>query len=205
MRERDTAWLGPSTTRRRIRATRAVAALALIVASTSVVSVAAARGSGCATAHTAVTATSRPALQHAVVCLINQQRRRRGLPALREDARLDRSAQGWTNTMVARHDFSHGPNFAARISAAGFHWSSAGENIATGFLTPAAVVDAWMASTGHCHNILGPTYRYVGTGVSQRAIRGYGSGGGTWTQDFGLLRGQAPASGNWAPANGCPY
>ena len=111
----------------------------------------------CANANAAVGAVSRQATKAAVVCLINKQRTDRGLPALHESGLLDRSAQGWTNTMVATGAFTHGANFAGRISAVGFQWSSAGENIATGFLTPRAVVAGWMASTGHCQNILNPT------------------------------------------------
>ena len=68
--------------------------------------------------------------------------------------------------MVASDVFSHGTNFAARISAVGYVWRAAGENIATGFQTPRGVVNAWMASTGHCQNILNPTYGNVGTGIS---------------------------------------
>jgi hypothetical protein len=48
-------------------------------------------------------------------------------------------------------------------------------------------------------------YRYVGTGVSDSSISGYSTLAGTWTQDFGLLMGQHAASGNWGPAEGCPY
>ena len=177
---------------------------AVLIGSAATVSPSTVLGSACAGARTAVAATSRVALQHAVVCVVNQQRRHHGLVALREDGRLDRSAQGWTNTMVAHHVFSHGTNFARRLSSVGFRWSSAGENIATGFSTPAAVVRAWMASPGHCENILNPTYRYVGTGVSARGVGAY-SGGGTWTQDFGLLAGQRPLPGDWGPARGCPY
>jgi uncharacterized protein YkwD len=163
------------------------------------------RGWGCAGARTPIGRASRALLQRAVVCLIDVQRRHRGLPGLRENARLNRSAQGWTNVMVTHRDFSHGADFAARISAVGFNWSNVGENIATGYRTPAAVVRAWMASKGHCQNILNPVYRYVGTGVSGSSISGYSTLAGTWTQDFGLLMGQHPASGNWRPAEGCPY
>jgi uncharacterized protein YkwD len=186
-------------------AVRAVAVIAVAVASMSLVSVATARGRGCAKAHSPIAVTSRGALQRATVCLINEQREERGLPGLTENARLNRSAQGWTNTMVSLRDFTHGADFAARISAVGFRWSSAGENIATGFNTPAAVVQGWMASTGHCQNILNPRFRSVGTGVSPRPVAGLSSGGGTWTQDFGLGMGQAPASADWGPAQGCPY
>jgi uncharacterized protein YkwD len=179
--------------------------LAMLVASMSFVSVAAAKAQGCAAAHTTIAHASRAQLQRAVVCLVNQQRHSRGLPGLRENSRLNRSAQGWTNVMVTHRDFSHGADFAARISAVGFDWSNVGENIATGYAAPVTVVQAWMASKGHCQNILNPMYRYVGTGVSNKSISGYSTLAGTWTQDFGLLMGQHGASGNWGPAEGCPY
>jgi uncharacterized protein YkwD len=163
------------------------------------------RSGSCAATRTPIARASRAALQRAVVCLVNKERHRHGLPGLRENARLNRSAQGWTNVMVTHRDFSHGADFAARISAVGFDWSNVGENIATGYKTPAAVVKAWMASKGHCQNILNPMYREVGTGVADRSIAGYSSLSGTWTQDFGLLMGQHAASGNWGPAEGCPY
>jgi uncharacterized protein YkwD len=184
--------------RRFATATAAILVLALV----SFAPAASAHGRGCAHAHSSIQRTSHRTLQRAVVCLINQQRRSHHLPALAASSRLNRSAQGWTNAMVSHRYFSHGADFAARISAVGFDWSNVGENIATGYGTPAAVVRGWMASTGHCQNILSPTFRNVGTGLAKRAIIGRG---GTWTQDFGLWMGQHPASGNWGPADGCPY
>lgn len=148
---------------------------------------------------------SRAALKRAVVCLINQQRRRHGLPALREDRRLDRSAQRWTNTMASHREFTHGTDFAGRISAAGVNWGAAGENIATGFATPRQVVDAWMASPGHCANILSPLYSLVGTGVVRRDVPPARRRTAAWTQDFALPMGARQPSGNWGAANGCPY
>jgi uncharacterized protein YkwD len=145
------------------------------------------------------------ALKAAVVCLINHDRAAHGLPALHASNRLNRSAQGWTNAMVDGNFFSHGGDFAGRISAVGFNWASAGENIATGYATPRQVVAGWMASTGHCQNILNPDFRDVGTGVRWRGLRGYGTGPGTWTEDFALPMGQRPMSGNTGPMHGCPY
>jgi uncharacterized protein YkwD len=139
-------------------------------------------------------------LKVAVVCLINQQRVGNGLPALKEDSRLDRSSQGWTNTMVATNQFTHGSNFSARITAAGFIWETAGENIATGYPTPASVVAGWMASPGHCRNILDPQFSSVGTGIAGHGIAPFGSGPSTWTQDFATPMG-APMGSNWGPAN----
>ena len=164
----------------------------------------AARAAVCPYAYGSVGRTPRAYLQQAVVCLINVERTGRGLPALRENSRLDRSAQSWTDVMVSQDEFTHGSDFAARISAVGYNWSTAGENIATGFATPAAVVRGWMASAGHCRNILTPTFAAVGTGISARGISGHGNVG-TWTQDFGLWMGSRPPSGNWGPAEGCPY
>jgi len=160
---------------------------------------------GCANANAVVGRASDQALRTAVVCLVNEQRTSRNLPPLHASRLLDRSAQDWTNAMVTSDVFSHGTNFAARISAAGYVWRAAGENIATGFQTPRSVVNGWMASTGHCQNILNPTYSNVGTGISSHPVKGWASGAGTWTQDFALSMFRSPPSGNWGPANGCPY
>ncbi len=156
----------------------------------------------CAGATDAIAGSTTSAMRAAVVCLINQQRTSRGLPGLTASSKLDRSAQDWTNELVSHHEFSHGADFAERITATGFHWSQAGENIATGYPTPTSVVAGWMQSTGHCQNILSPNFQYVGTGVRLGATV---VSPGTWTQDFGLLMGQRPPSSNDAPAAGCPY
>jgi uncharacterized protein YkwD len=160
---------------------------------------------GCPNANRPATRSTIPAMRTAVVCLINQERAAHGLPALRADRRLNDSSQSWSNRMVATRTFTHGTNFAGRISAAGFRWSSAGENIATGFMTPRQVVNGWMASTGHCENILSPTYRDVGTGVNRHAIGGYSSGPATWTQDFALPMGKSAPSRSFGPMDRCPY
>jgi uncharacterized protein YkwD len=203
---RDTARGCQSLARAWVQTKRNVVGLATFAAVTTVVlmPVASAEARGCRQANTPITAASRHQLQHAVVCLINQQRTERHLPRLHASRRLNRSAQGWTNAMVRQDSFTHGGDFAARITAVGFDWSMAGENIAAGYDTPASVVRGWMASTGHCQNILSPSFADVGTGVSARSIPGSG-GAGTWTQDFGLPMGQHAPSGNSGPAGGCPY
>jgi uncharacterized protein YkwD len=159
----------------------------------------------CAGANASVGNTSPDVLRSAVVCLINQQRAVHHLPLLQASPLLNHSAQDWTNAMVSTDQFSHGVNFAGRISAAGYVWRSAGENIATGYSTPRTVVHAWMASTGHCQNILNPTYRNVGTGISSHPVRGFANGLGTWTQDFALGMHQSTPSGNFGPMDRCPY
>ncbi len=144
------------------------------------------------------------AARAAVVCLFNRQRTGRGLPPLKQAGKLDRSAQGWTDHMVASGDFSHGNDFASRFTAEGYHWRAAGENIAAGQETPAAVVAAWMASTGHCRNILDPDFRDVGIGLSTKPVR-WDTAPVTWTADFGTRMGQSLPSHDTKPADGCPY
>jgi uncharacterized protein YkwD len=158
----------------------------------------------CANADAPVSQTSTSQLRPAVVCLINKARQAHGLPSLSASSRLNHSAQNWTDTMVATGQFDHGDP-GARVSAVGFNWSTVGENIATGFTTPRRVVAAWMASQGHCMNILDPVYTQVGTGVNRSPVSGFASIPGTWTQDVGLWMGARSPSDNWGPADHCPY
>ena len=209
--------VGPQPTRiaRHLRP-RSVLATLILVGSAALATVPAAtataparpashKHAACAGANARVGRASTQVLRAAVVCLINQERAAHHLPVLTASPLLNNSAQRWTNAMVSSDQFTHGMNFAGRISAAGYDWRSAGENIATGFATPRSVVAAWMASTGHCQNILNPSYRNIGTGVSRGVVKGFATGVGTWTQDFALGMHQSAPSGNYGPASGCPY
>lgn len=105
--------------------------------------------------------------------------------------------------MVRIGQFTHGTSFWSRISDVGYPWSDVGENIAAGFETPRDVVAAWMASTGHCENILSPTFADVGIGLNSSRLGPYRPA--TWTEDFALRMGHQAPSHNNAPARGCPY
>jgi uncharacterized protein YkwD len=159
----------------------------------------------CPNANAVAAAAPRQAMRDAVRCLVNKQRAAHGLPPLRASAQLTRAAQGWSDEMVGRRTFSHGSDFAGRISNAGYDWAAAAENIATGLATPRAVVRAWMADPIHCQNILNPSYRDLGVGVNGHPVAGAASAPATWTQDFGLSMFQSPPANNWGPASGCPY
>ena len=58
----------------------------------------------------------------------------------------------------------------------GITYNYAGENIATGYATPDAVVTAWMNSAGHRANILSSNFTRMGIG--------YVEDGNYWTQWF---------------------
>ncbi len=120
----------------------------------------------------------------AVVNLVNQQRAQNGCRALNSDSRLAKAARGHSADMAARGYFDHttpdGVSFSARITAAGYRWSAAAENIASGQPDPASVMNAWMNSPGHRANILNCAYRDIGVGLAYDSRRTP-----FWTQDFG--------------------
>ena len=143
-----------------------------------------------ALAATPAIGSSRPAeaatvsVQNQVIQLVNVQRAKVGCRALVLDARLSRAAQAHSIDMAKRRYFSHtsldGRTFAQRIRAQGYTCSLIGENIAAGYPTPKAVMDAWMKSPGHKANILSCRYKAIGVGSAVGGPYRY-----YWTQDFG--------------------
>lgn len=107
--------------------------------------------------------------------------------ALTWNARLQQAATGHSQDMVKNNFFSHtsydGRTFVTRINNVGYNWSSIGENIAAGQPTVIAVVDGWMASDGHCKNIMNPNFKEVGVacvpGTAANTYKKY------WTMDLG--------------------
>ena len=178
------------------------------LARASVVAHAAGVADGCANASVPATNAASRAMRDAVVCLVNHERALYHLPALKQVHKLTVSAQNYTAEMVRDDFFSHtapnGSTPGARIAATGYHWSWAGENIASGFPTPLAVVTGWMHSQGHCYNMLAPVFSDIGVGVIANAVSS-ASEPSTWTQDFGLPAGAHAPSGDWGPANSCPH
>ena len=131
----------------------------------------------------------------AVVCLMNEERARRGVGPLDADARLDKAAKRHSTDMRKHRYFDHvspaGRTDVHRARAAGYgRFRSLGENLAwgTGVLaTPRSIVRSWMDSAGHRRNILDPGFRDVGVGIALGApVRGH-SGGATYTADFGSI------------------
>lgn len=90
--------------------------------------------------------------------------------ALSANADTEEAAHRHTDWMQANRTMSHsgdsGSNAGSRLTAAGYHWSAVGENVAMGQATPAAVVAAWLASPGHCANIMNATFVDVGFGFA---------------------------------------
>ncbi|MGW0883211.1 sigma-70 family RNA polymerase sigma factor [Streptomyces sp. NPDC002671] len=118
-----------------------------------------------------------------VVALVNKERAAAGCDPVTENPQLEKAAQAHSDDMAARNFFDHtnpdGADPGQRITAAGYRWSTYGENIARGQQTAQSVMDSWMNSPGHRANILNCGFKNLGVGVHK------GTGGPWWTQDFG--------------------
>jgi uncharacterized protein YkwD len=106
--------------------------------------------------------------------------------ALTGDARLDAAAMTHTRDMTGANFFSHtgsdGSTVGVRVTRAGYTWTAVGENIAAGQRTAQEVVDGWLASPGHCSNIMSANFRHMGIAALNCATCTYPI---YWTQDFG--------------------
>ncbi len=118
-----------------------------------------------------------------VVSLVNAERAKVGCSPVTSNGLLDAAAQGHSDDMAARGFFDHtnpdGKGPGERITAAGYRWSTYGENIAYGQQDAAAVMDSWMHSDGHRKNILNCSFKEIGIGINKAP------GGPRWTQVFG--------------------
>lgn len=106
------------------------------------------------------------------------------------NAALTQASLAHSDDMVAGNFFSHtgsdGSNSGQRVATAGYVWQAVGENIAAGQPGVAVVVAGWMASPGHCANIMQERFRDIGVAC----VRG---GPGNiyptyWTMSLGLAR-----------------
>ena len=112
----------------------------------------------------------------AIVCVQNRHRRAHGLRSLHFSRKLQRAAVKHARDMVRRNYFGHvsfgGRTVMDRVGRTGYgRRFAAGENIFYGLPprpSPAKVVAAWMASSGHRHQILNPGWREVGIGTIMR-------------------------------------
>lgn len=124
------------------------------------------------------------ALEDQVVALVNKRRTRAGCRTLRSNEKLRLSARTHSVGMAQYRTMTHflpgEAGLGERITFAGYRgWRRLAENVATGYGSPKAVMQAWMASPGHRANILDCRLRHLGVGVVVQGDRIW------WTQDFG--------------------
>lgn len=115
-----------------------------------------------------------------VVALVNEQRAANGLSPLTLNTELSNVARVKSQDMHDNNYFDHtSPTYGSpfdMLASFGISYRAAGENIAMGYATPEAVMEAWMNSPGHRANILNSSYTQIGVG--------YVADGSYWTQEF---------------------
>ncbi|MEU9372148.1 CAP domain-containing protein [Streptomyces avermitilis] len=119
-----------------------------------------------------------------IVTLVNSERSKAGCSPVTLNAKLSKAAQDHSADMASHKNMSHtgsdGSDPSARITRAGYSWSSYGENVAYGYSSPEQVMAGWMSSPGHKRNILDCGFKEIGVGLAQP--------NSYWTQDFGTAR-----------------
>jgi len=120
--------------------------------------------------------------QQHMLDLINQERSKVGVAALKVDSQLQKMAQTKSDEMVAKAYFDHNsPTYGSpfdMMKTFGISYTSAGENIAGNSSVDKAHT-ALMNSPGHKENILKASYNYIGIGIT--ASPTYGK---MFAQDF---------------------
>lgn len=98
--------------------------------------------------------------------LINQYRRSQGLKAVSLDATLTKVAKTHSRDLAKHDRISHfgsdGSNPWDRVERSGYRPQLAAENVGTGQLSIAEVMQGWKKSPGHNKNLLLPDARNIG-------------------------------------------
>ena len=130
--------------------------------------------------------------EHTILCLINAERSRAGVPRLRRSGALARAAERHARDMTRRNYFDHvspsGATPMTRVRDAGYRATTVAENIAFGtgsWGTPAGTIAQWLDSPGHRHAMLSPDVRELGVGAVSGSPMSNVDGGLTVTADFG--------------------
>jgi uncharacterized protein YkwD len=139
----------------------------------------------------AAKSTPDAAVEQNMFQLLNQDRVRRGLPALKWNQQLQEAARKHSELLAQRKQLSHQfpgeADLMHRISDTGLHLNAAAENLA--YSTDSDELHpSLMRSPGHRANILSPLYDEVGIGVIRIDGKFFA------TQDFASVIRQASAS-----------
>jgi uncharacterized protein YkwD len=109
-------------------------------------------------------------------------------PPLSTSRQLNDAAGDHARDMARKRFFDHqgadGSQPKDRVLRAGYRPRLTGENIALGPESAEEVVAGWLASPGHCANIMDARFENIGVGVST----GRGRGRIYWVQTFGAPR-----------------
>lgn len=98
---------------------------------------------------------------------------------------LQQAAYIHSSHMAKYEFFSHtdleGKEVSHRVHDQGYNWRAVGENISAGAVDVEAVMAGWLASPGHCANIMSADFTEMAAAVVTNNATYYGS---YWTQVF---------------------
>lgn len=118
-----------------------------------------------------------------VIHLVNEERKKAGVPPLEQDLALNQLAIIKAQDMIQRNYFAHySPYYGNPWDMAtlfDYEFTRFGENIARNFHNPKDVMNAWMASKDHRENILRENYTNIGVGIKSDTQGNY-----YWVQLF---------------------
>jgi uncharacterized protein YkwD len=118
-----------------------------------------------------------------------------GVSPLTWNNKLEAAARVLNQDMISNQFFDHvspnGSTPATRVLAQGYDFARVGENIAVGSLgssvtTVAGAIKGWLASPGHCKNIMNGNFTEMGLASANGQWGQYDAV--YWTQNFGKPR-----------------
>ncbi|AOW15676.1 hypothetical protein LPB72_01120 [Hydrogenophaga crassostreae] len=102
------------------------------------------------------------------------------------NANLQVAAARHSTDMAKNNFFDHtgsdGSTLGVRATAAGYIWRGIGENIAAGQSSVTSVMNGWLASPGHCNNIMESSFNDVALACVSQPGTKYGK---YWTMELG--------------------
>lgn len=107
-----------------------------------------------------------------IIDLTNQYRQANKLPLLKVNATLMKAAQERVNDLAKTANWSHqttGLNYYQLMDKSGYKRQYAGENLAKGFNTATAAMDALKKSPTHNANLIKSNYQDTGVAISKGA------------------------------------
>lgn len=122
--------------------------------------------------------------EKAILDMTNAARKQYSLPPLLPNATLTKAARAHSLNMASQKKMAHeldGKTPFDRITAAGYKFSRAGENVAygQGQVSIQEIFEGWMNSEGHRKNILSREFAEIGLGLGVNGDEKY------YTQVFG--------------------
>lgn len=153
-----------------------IALIAGLAVALAMASPPAASAAGCKGSNLQPAKLSKKKATRAITCLMNKERKKKGLKKLKAQKQARKAAVKHSKKMISVGCFEHQckgeASLSDRLTATGYlpcgcSWG-VGENLAQGEGskgTPRALVKAWMKSSGHRANILDRDYEHLGVGV----------------------------------------